>query len=1025
MLKLPRLVSQKRIKNLLLFLSMFVLILLFLFSRFFLDNKPKNWQFITGNEIIFDPDFGMMPLGFDKENIYFANLDGYIFAFNKRTGKEKWHYRTNEYPRHGLNTSSELFVYAADFDGRIYAFDKKTGKEKWRFVTPGLFKVDTPPFISEDLLYFGSRNGILYALDRFSGEKKWEFKTRGIDNSQLVVDEIIIHFGQFSLDENNVYINSATDETIYALNKRTGEEEWRFKSHQYMFGMPVVGKKIVVFSSKGGFLYGLDKYSGQLRWRQWVGQHDNKKIEDDIVYYKNGKGNLYTLDSQTGKEKWNYSKKEFVVNGGKIYLVTSTFENSGQLIILDRQTGEINWQFNSPGTINYPPQINNGMIYLGSGGNLYALDAQDGQEQWQFIALGMVEYISVISEGIYLLNDVGGGRVLIHFIDKKTGEKKWHFLIDDIDLTTTIENEGNLYFLTKDHHGFFVLKKNQAKERVELVKIEKINELDKSKLNLSIGQKTLKLIKALSVDSEKKQIEVISETDKLDTYDIYELIINHDDSFYNNVWEEVDVLVTFTHEDGVGYFVKGFYYDKDIWKVRFSPPAIGKWSWKLTFKTPITKKTSEGSFVARKSNALGFVRIHSTNPYRLVFENEELFNAIGLQDCVLDKNHNGDPLDQWSIGKKEKPDKDPKVIRYSDLETYLRSYGPSGAGFNLFRWNIDNCSYKLWRDIVPGNNFYDINQGIRGDELLKSLKENNFRIWMTIFGFKLPLINTISEEDSYTGLKFSKKETEKAIKSYLDYVVARYSSYVDIWELANEANTDEDWVKLMAEYLRSVDPYNHLVTVSWERPDLLPIEINSVHWYERESELISDLLVVNKITEAKKWKKPVVFSEHGNRKSNWDGTSALRMRIHTWTAFFKEAVLIFWNTSGKLFQHDTKSTNIYLGPKERQYLRILQDFTREIDGDIKQEAIDFKNKEIRVYGLKSDSYFLAYLYNGKSRNQLVDTSVTINLSKSGFFEWINPENGQVLGGGRIDSGTQSLTTPWFKIDLALKIRFDD
>ena len=80
----------------------------------------------------------------------------------------------------------------------------------------------------------------------------------------------------------------------------------------------------------------------------------------------------------------------------------------------------------------------------------------------------------------------------------------------------------------------------------------------------------------------------------------------------------------------------------------------------------------------------------------------------------------------------------------------------------------------------------------------------------------------------------------------------------------------------------------------------------------------------------------MVFSEQGNSVSDWDDRSALRMRLRSWTAFFQEGIIIFWNVSDtKDYRKSYGSANIYLGEEERSFIKVLQDFTTEVDADVK------------------------------------------------------------------------------------------
>ncbi len=82
----------------------------------------------------------------------------------------------------------------------------------------------------------------------------------------------------------------------------------------------------------------------------------------------------------------------------------------------------------------------------------------------------------------------------------------------------------------------------------------------------------------------------------------------------------------------------------------------------------------------------------------------------------------------------------------------------------------------------------------------------------------------VRAEDFFTNL-----EAKRRTKAYLRYVVARYADSPSImaWELFNEVQFSDEarnnhwnlvgaWHKEMADYLRSIDPYHHLITTSSE-----------------------------------------------------------------------------------------------------------------------------------------------------------------------------------------------------------------
>src|SRR6185436_5035195 len=190
------------------------------------------------------------------------------------------------------------------------------------------------------------------------------------------------------------------------------------------------------------------------------------------------------------------------------------------------------------------------------------------------------------------------------------------------------------------------------------------------------------------------------------------------------------------------------------------------------------------------------------------------------------------------------------------------------------------------------------------------------------FGYKAQFINQAGDAPSMD-----------AIKRYVDYVVARYGAYVDFWEVCNETSPSAEWITLVADYVKSIDPYQHMVSASWERADLEAIDIDSPHWYEKEAELESDTRTAQKINDQRWSSKPIIFGEQGNSVQNWDPLSSLRARIRSWTAFFSEGYFIFWDQQGNK-NYTSGVANLYIGSELRGYFSVLQNYTAAVPSDV-------------------------------------------------------------------------------------------
>ncbi len=491
-------------------------------------------------------------------------------------------------------------------------------------------------------------------------------------------------------------------------------------------------------------------------------------------------------------------------------------------------------------------------------------------------------------------------------------------------------------------------------------------------------------------------------------YHVYELDFNYPSSGYTNPWDAATLTVTFTLPSGVRVEAGGFYVASDTWKVRFAPSELGRYFWRSEFAAGSSMRTDGGAFTVIESGEHGFIRHSAANPFRWVFDDGTPYYPIGLQDCTNDRDHSGDPFDDFGFDGGFRPH-NTHIGSKTDMDTYFDAY--AAAGFNLWRWTVDNCSFKFWEQIAPEGNIYLPRELEWGDKLVTVLRTKGFRIYANIFGFEPPFPQATAQSSEM-----------EAIKRYVRYFVNRYAAYVDFWDLMNEATASEEWYRAVAEAVREYDPYDHPLATSWERPDLAVIDINSPHWYQTENELESDQVTAERIRLLRQGNKPIVFSEHGNAGVNWDERSGTRMRLRTWTAFFEEATIIFWNSSfGKDYHAD--SANIYLGPEERGYVRALQDFTAGFDPAAQPVPVITSSPDrVRAYGLRSASAYAVYLVNFTDHaNPTSGVHLIADVPVAGTAVWYDPATGTVVASLQVAAGQHPLLVPDFVTDIALKI----
>jgi len=140
-----------------------------------------RWQFNSPAAIKASPSF-------HDGRVFVADYESGMFCLDAKDGKLLWRTNTSKAPpygRGGFYSSPAIGfgrVYAARDDGTIFAFDEKTGKVAWSFPTynyvygsPALAQVPgTPPTV-----YIGSYDEHFYALNARSGKQEWRYAVGG------------------------------------------------------------------------------------------------------------------------------------------------------------------------------------------------------------------------------------------------------------------------------------------------------------------------------------------------------------------------------------------------------------------------------------------------------------------------------------------------------------------------------------------------------------------------------------------------------------------------------------------------------------------------------------------------------------------------------------------------------------------------------------------------------------------------------------------------------------------------------
>jgi outer membrane protein assembly factor BamB len=246
------------------------------------DKGQKVWAVDTGSPIKASANYWKGAAG---ASVVFGNDGAEIYCLNAADGSERWKAsagdRVNSAPAiangvalvsgcdarlRGLDLQTGQEKFAADlgalapgspavFDGgivigtdsgRVVCFSADGQKELWAYErVDDKSMVYASAAVSGGLVVVGARDRQIHAIDAKTGQRRWAFKTRGdVDSSPAV-------------SGGRVYVGSR-DKKLYVLDLKTGEKLWEFTAGRSITASPAVGQGVVVIGDVDGTLICLE-----------------------------------------------------------------------------------------------------------------------------------------------------------------------------------------------------------------------------------------------------------------------------------------------------------------------------------------------------------------------------------------------------------------------------------------------------------------------------------------------------------------------------------------------------------------------------------------------------------------------------------------------------------------------------------------------------------------------------------------------------------------------------------------------
>ncbi len=358
------------------------------------------------------------------------------------------------------------------------------------------------------------------------------------------------------------------------------------------------------------------------------------------------------------------------------------------------------------------------------------------------------------------------------------------------------------------------------------------------------------------------------------------------DATYDNPFDprDVDVTATFTGPGGRQMTVPGF-FSQDYewygrmgpkrlkvagapgWRVRFAPPAAGTWEVKVSARDRSGQRAAgPASFECVPGTAPGYVRRVPGNPYYMQFDNGAPYFAVGENVC-------------WAWNNQTEL-----------YDTWLSALGDAGGNYCriwLVRWNMAlEWSPGKGSGAYHGLGKYSLDNAHRLDAVMARARRSGIYC-MLCLGYHGELMDTKGYfgEDCWSESPYNRAnggpcdkpaqfwtnpEARRAYQQRLRYYIARYGwdTHLLSFEFWNEVSAPAPWIAEMARYVKSIDPYQHLLTTTYGDPDVWRVpdlDYTQAHTYGSDEDRPRTVPALAPLGReyTTRWPKPFMVGEFG------------------------------------------------------------------------------------------------------------------------------------------------------------------
>ena len=288
------------------------------------DSGKELWQFTTKETVSAAP-------AVTNDRVYVSSNDGVLYALNIADGTEVWRFTIEEKISSGAIVvknpeGAGEWVLINGYDGTTRVLNSADGQVIWTYQTQDFIN-GSPAVVEDRWVVFGGCDAQLHVVNLKDGSLVHQIPANAYIPSSIAT------FGTMA------FCGNYANETV-AFDVAAGTVAWVYTDRALpFFSSPAVNERLVLIGSRDKHLHAIDRKTGEGIWKFRTGG----RVEGSPIIFQNGvvfgssDGRLYAASLEAGAELWQldlgealvaspaYGENQIVIGGenGTVFAVRS------------------------------------------------------------------------------------------------------------------------------------------------------------------------------------------------------------------------------------------------------------------------------------------------------------------------------------------------------------------------------------------------------------------------------------------------------------------------------------------------------------------------------------------------------------------------------------------------------------------------------------------------------------------------------------------------------------------------------